>query len=140
MLHPLWQAHHTVNSGSYVLASIRSSAAFGVYHAYTSCLCLCCVDYSLRANQDQCLSHVHHDADNAPMACLSMWCLTMAPLVDVGANWSILIQPNLTRQRQATARLYGANDMSVTRLNFLNMTGAILVFPLFIVQVCSTVC
>ncbi len=54
-----------------------------------------------------------------------------------GADWNILNPPSAW-QRKDVQLLYGGNDMSTGRPSFLRMAGGILVYPPFIVQVCSS--
>ena len=64
----------------------------------------------------------------------------VTPAFAAGAEWSVLNEPVSSRQRIETVRLYGTNDMSVLRPNFLKMIAAILAYPHFIVQVFFTHC
>lgn len=51
-----------------------------------------------------------------------------------GADWSIF-NPPASWQRREIAQLYGNNDMQTGRPNFPKMVGALLIYPLYVVQV-----
>ena len=51
-----------------------------------------------------------------------------------GADWSIF-NPPASWLRREVAQLYGNNDMQTGRPIFLKMAGALLIYPLYVVQV-----
>ncbi len=51
-----------------------------------------------------------------------------------GADWSIF-NPPASWQRREVAQLYGNNDMQTGRPKFSKMVGALLIYPLYVVQV-----
>ncbi len=55
-------------------------------------------------------------------------------LCAAGAEWSIF-NPPASWQRREVAQLYGNNDMQTGRPNFPKMVGALLIYPLYVVQV-----
>ncbi len=79
------------------------------------------------------------DLEQVGYAAISVWVTSLLLGLHklrcaAGADWSIF-NPPASWQRREVAQLYGNNDMQTGRPNFSKMVGALLIYPLYVVQV-----